>query len=156
MGFIMTMRLLDRSRPGIGAQAVGIAQGALEAAVDYARERVQFERPLISLPVVQDMLAGMAIQLEAARALVYATARTIDGGAKDYTEAAAMAKVFASDTAMKVTTDAVQVCGGAGYMKDYPVEKMMRDAKITQIYEGSNQVLRNAIAIELRKRKART
>ena len=156
LGFIMTMRLLDRSRPGIGAQAVGLAQGALEAAVDYTRERIQFGHPLISLAVVQDILAEMAIQVEAARALVYAAARTADSGIKNFTEASAMAKVFASDVAMKVTTDAVQVCGGAGYMKDYPVEKMMRDAKITQIYEGSNQVLRNAIAIELRKRKART
>jgi len=156
MGFLMTMRLLDRSRPGIGAQAVGIAQGALEAAVDYAQQRIQFGHPLISQPVVQDMLAEMAIQVEAARALVYAAARTVDSGARNFTESSAMAKVFASDTAMKVTTDAVQICGGAGYMKDYPVEKMMRDAKITQIYEGSNQVLRNAIAIELRKRKART
>ena len=155
MGFIMTMKLLDRSRPGIGAQAVGLAQGALEAAVDYTRQRIQFGHPLISLPVVQDILADMATQVEAARALVYAVARTIDSGVKNFTEESAMAKVFASDTAMKVTTDAVQICGGAGYMKDYPVEKMMRDAKITQIYEGSNQVLRNAIAIELRKRKAR-
>jgi len=156
MGFIMTMKLLDRSRPGIGAQAVGLAQGALEAAVDYAQQRIQFGQPLISLPVVQDMLADMATHVEAARALVYAAARMIDSGARNFTEESAMAKVFASDIAMKVTTDAVQICGGAGYMKDYPVEKMMRDAKITQIYEGSNQVLRNAIAIELRKRKART
>ncbi len=156
MGFIMTMKLLDRTRPGIGAQAVGLAQGALEAAVDYTRQRVQFGQPLISLPVVQDILADMAIHVEAARALVYAAARTIDSGAKNITESSAMAKVFASDIAMKVTTDAVQVCGGAGYMRDYPIEKMMRDAKITQIYEGSNQVLRNAIAIELRKRKAKT
>jgi butyryl-CoA dehydrogenase len=101
------------------------------------------------------MLAEMAIRVEAARALIYAAARTIDSGAKDYTESSAMAKVFASDVAMQVSTDAVQLCGGAGYMRDYPVEKMMRDAKITQIYEGSNQVLRNAIAIELRKRKGR-
>jgi alkylation response protein AidB-like acyl-CoA dehydrogenase len=156
MGFIMTMKLLDRSRPGVGAQALGIAQGALEAAVDYTQHRVQFGQPLISLPVVQNMLADMAIQVEASRALIYAAARTIDGGFKDYTESSAMAKVFASDTAMKVATDAVQLCGGAGYMRDYPVEKMMRDAKITQIYEGSNQVLRNAIAIELRKRKGKT
>ncbi len=155
MGFIVTMKLLDRSRPGIGAQAVGLAQGALEAAVDYTRQRIQFGHPLISLPVVQDILADMATRVEAARALVYAAARTVDSGVKSFTEESAMAKVFASDTAMKVTTDAVQVCGGAGYMKDYPVEKMMRDAKITQIYEGSNQVLRNAIAIALRKRRAR-
>jgi alkylation response protein AidB-like acyl-CoA dehydrogenase len=155
MGFILTMRLLDKSRPGVGAQALGIAQGALEAAVDYTRQREQFGQPLISLPVVQYMLADMAIQVEASRSLVYTAARTIDSGVKDYTESSAMAKVFASDVAMRVATDAVQLCGGAGYMRDYPVEKMMRDAKITQIYEGSNQVLRNAIAIELRKRKGR-
>jgi len=155
-GFIMAMRLFDRSRPGIGAQAVGIAQGALEAAVDYARQRIQFGQPLVSLPVVQDMLADMAIHVEAARALVYAAARMVDSGARNITEESAMSKVFASDTAMKVTTDAVQICGGTGYMRDYPVEKMMRDAKITQIYEGTNQILRNAIAIALRKRKART
>ena len=101
------------------------------------------------------MLADMAIGVEAARLLVYGVARTIDSGAKSYTEESAMAKVFASDMAMRVTTDAVQIMGGAGYMKDYPVEKMMRDAKITQIYEGSNQALRTAIAFELRKRKGR-
>ena len=155
MGFIMTMRVLDRSRPGIGAQAVGIAQGALEAAVDYAQDRIQFGHPIIAIPVVQNMLAEMATRVEAARLLVYAAARTIDSGAKDYTEVSSMAKVFASDTAMKVTTDAVQIFGGAGYMRDYPVEKMMRDAKITQIYEGTNEVLRGTIAVGLRKRKAR-
>lgn len=153
MGFIMTMRLLDKSRPGVGAQAVGLAQGALEAAVDYARERIQFGHPIISLQAVQLMLADMAIQVEAARLLVYAAARTVDSGAKKFTMESAMAKVFASDTAMKVTVDAVQIFGGVGYMKDYPVEKMMRDAKITQIYEGTNQALRTAIASELRKRK---
>lgn len=154
MGFIMTMKILDRSRPGIGAQAVGLGQGALEAAVAYAQQRVQFGHPVIALPAVQNMLADMAIQVEAARALVYTVARTIDSGARNFTEESAMTKVFASDMAMKVTTDAVQVFGGAGYMKDYPVEKMMRDAKIMQIYEGTNEVLRTAIAIELRKRKA--
>jgi len=156
LGFIQAMRLFDRSRPGIGAQAVGIAQGALEMAVDYAQQRVQFDHPIITQPVVQDMLAEMAIQTEAARALVYAAARMVDSGARKITEESAMAKVFASDVAMRVTTDALQVCGGTGYMKDYPVEKMMRDAKITQIYEGANQILRNAIAVELRKRKAKT
>jgi len=154
MGFIMTMKILDRSRPGIGAQAIGLAQGALEAAVNYAEQRVQFGKPIISLPVVQDKLANMATELEAARALVYAVARAIDGGAKSFTEESAMAKVFASDMAMKVATDAVQILGGVGYMRDYPVEKMMRDAKIMQIYEGTNEILRMAIAIELRKRKA--
>jgi butyryl-CoA dehydrogenase len=156
LGFIQAMRLFDKSRPGIGAQAVGLCQGALEAATDYAQERVQFDQPIITLPVVQQMLAEMAIQTEAARALVYAAARYVDSGAKAVTEASAAAKVFASDAAMKVTVDAVQICGGAGYMRDYPVEKMMRDAKILQIYEGTNQILRNAIAMNLRKRKART
>jgi len=124
--------------------------------VDYAQQRVQFGQPIISIGVVQAMLADMAIHVEAARALVYAAARMVDSGAKKVTEESAMSKVFASDTAMKVTTDAVQICGGTGYMRDFPVEKMMRDAKILQIYEGTNQILRNAIAIELRKRKART
>ncbi|MGP8079841.1 MAG: acyl-CoA dehydrogenase family protein [Dehalococcoidales bacterium] len=155
MGFIVTMKVLDNSRPGISAQALGIAQGAMEAAVSYTSQRIQFGQPLISLPVVQYKLAEMALQVEAARALVYAVAKTIDSGVKSFTEESAMAKVFASDVAMKVTVDAVQVCGGAGYMRDYPLEKMMRDAKITQIYEGSNEVLRNAIAIELRKRKGK-
>ncbi len=155
MGFIMTMRILDRSRPGIAAQAVGLAQGALETAVEHARQRIQFGHPIIALPVVQSILAEMAIQVEAARALTYAVARTIDSGAKQFGEESAMAKVFASDVAMKVTTDAVQIMGGAGYMRDYPAEKMMRDAKITQIYEGANEVLRGAIAAELRKRRGR-
>jgi len=156
LGFIQALRLFDRSRPGIGAQAVGLAQGALEAAVDYAEQRVQFDQQIITMQAIQHMLADMAIQTEAARALVYAAARHVDSGAKNVTEESAMSKVFASDTAMKVTTDAVQICGGTGYMRDFPVEKMMRDAKILQIYEGTNQVLRNTIAINLRKRKART
>ena len=154
-GFIIAVRMIDRSRPGVAAQAVGIAQGALEAAVDYARQRVQFDHPISSFQAVQHMLANMATELEAARALVYAVAKTVDSGAKDYAEEAAMAKVFASDMAMKVTEDAMQIFGGVGYMRDYQVEKMMRDAKITQIYEGTNQVLRNAIALEVLKRKAR-
>ena len=153
MGFIMTLKLFDYTRPGIAAQAVGVAQGALEAATDYARERVQFGRPIISFQAVQHMLANMAIDVEAARALVYAVARAIDSGGKNFSKESAMAKVFASDTAMRVTTDAVQIFGGVGYMRDYPVEKMMRDAKIMQIYEGTNQVLRNVIAVELRKKK---
>jgi alkylation response protein AidB-like acyl-CoA dehydrogenase len=156
LGFIQAMRLFDKSRPGIGAQAVGLCQGAMEAAIDYTSERVQFDQTLITMPVVQNMLADMAIQTEAARAIVYAAARYVDSGAKTVTEESAAAKVFASDAAMKITVDAVQLCGGAGYMQDYPVEKMMRDAKILQIYEGSNQVLRSAIAGNLRKRKGRT
>jgi len=154
-GFIIAVRTIDRSRPGVAAQAVGIAQGALEAAVDYARQRVQFDHPISSFQAVQHMLANMATELEAARALVYAVAKTVDSGAKDYAEEAAMAKVFASDVAIKVTVDAMQIFGGVGYMRDYPVEKMMRDAKITQIYEGTNQVLRNAIALEVLKRRGR-
>jgi alkylation response protein AidB-like acyl-CoA dehydrogenase len=155
LGFIQALRLFDRSRPGIGSQAVGLAQGALEAAMEYAEQRVQFDQAIINMQAIQHMLADMAIQTEAARALVYAAARHVDSGAKNVSEESAMAKVFASDTAMKVTVDAVQICGGSGYMKDYPVEKMMRDAKILQIYEGTNQVLRNAIASNLRKRKAK-
>lgn len=153
MGFIMTLKLFDYTRPGIAAQAVGVAQGALEAAIDYARKRIQFGHPIISFQAVQHMLANMAIDVEAARALVYAVARTVDSGAKNFSKESAMAKVFASDVAMRVTTDAVQIFGGVGYMRDYPVEKMMRDAKIMQIYEGTNQVLRNVIALELRKKK---
>lgn len=153
MGFAMTMRLFARSRPGIGAQAVGLAQGALAAAVEYAKKRIQFGQPIISFQAVQHMLANMATDVEAARTLVYQSARTIDCGAKNFNMDSAMAKVFASDVAMRVTTDAIQVFGGVGYMRDYPVEKMMRDAKITQIYEGTNQVLRSVIASELRKKK---
>jgi butyryl-CoA dehydrogenase len=156
IGFIATMRTFDRTRPGIGAQAIGIAQGALDVAVKYARERVQFGQPISSFQAIQHMLADMATQVEAARALVYSTAKMIDSGAKEYSRESAMAKVFASDVAMKVTTDAVQVLGGYGYMKEYPVEKMMRDAKITQIYEGTNQIQRNVIALELIKESARS
>ncbi|MFC1991220.1 acyl-CoA dehydrogenase family protein [Chloroflexota bacterium] len=156
MGFIITMKVFDHSRPGIAAQALGIAQGALDASLDYARQRIQFGHAIFSIQSVQHMLADMAIQVEAARALTYAAVRTIDSGAKGAGKESAMAKVFASDVAMRVTTDAVQVFGGVGYMHDYPVEKMMRDAKITQIYEGTNQILRNTIASELRKSKRRS
>lgn len=154
IGFIATMKTFDRTRPGIGAQAIGIAQGALDAAVKYSRERKQFGQSISSFQGLQFMLADMATQLEAARALVYATARMIDAGAKNFSKESAMAKLFASDTAMKVTVDAVQVFGGYGYMKEYPVEKMMRDAKITQIYEGTNQIQRQIIALELIKELA--
>lgn len=145
MGFIVAMKTLDQSRVGVGAQGVGVAQGAFEEAARFAKQRIQFGQPVISFQAVQHMLADMAIQIEAARALVYSVARYIDSGAKDITKASAMAKTFATDVAMKVTVDAVQVMGGAGYMKDYPVEKMMRDAKILQIYEGTNQIQRNVI-----------
>ena len=152
-GFPMVMRLFDRSRPGIGAQAVGLAQGALEAALEHSKQRQQFGQPVISFQAVGHMLADMATNIEAARALVYAAARTVDSDAKNCSMESAMAKTFASDMAMRVTTDAVQVFGGVGYMRDYPVEKMMRDAKITQIYEGTNQVLRDVIASALRKKR---
>ena len=154
MGFIIAMRVLDRTRPGIGAQAIGLCQGALDVSVSYARERKQFGKPIISFQAVQHMLADMATQTEAARALVYSACRFIDSGAKNISKVSAMAKVFSSDVAMKVTVDAVQVLGGYGYMRDYPVEKMMRDAKILQIYEGTNQIQRNVIGQELIKEYA--
>ncbi len=156
MGFIITMRTFDRTRPGVGAQGVGLAQGALEEAVRYAREREQFGKKIISFQAIQHLLADMATQIEAARALVYAVARYVDqsDNPKEISKVSGMAKVFASDVAMKVTTDAVQVFGGYGYMRDYPVEKMMRDAKILQIYEGTNQIQRNIIGLELSKEYA--
>ncbi len=154
MGFILAMRTFDRTRPGIGAQGVGVAQGALDAAVAYAREREQFEKKIISFQAIQHMLADMATQTEAARALVYSVARYIDSGAKDLSKVSAMSKVFPSDVAMKVTVDALQIFGGYGYMRDYPIEKMMRDAKILQIYEGTNQIQRNVIGLELIKEAA--
>jgi alkylation response protein AidB-like acyl-CoA dehydrogenase len=156
MGFIVTMRTFDRTRPGVGAQGVGLAQGALDEAVRYAREREQFEKKIISFQAVQHILADMATLVEAARALVYSIARYIDRSEnpREISKVSGMAKVFASDVAMKVTTDAVQVFGGYGYMRDYPVEKMMRDAKILQIYEGTNQIQRNVIGLELSKEYA--
>ncbi|MDD5669227.1 MAG: acyl-CoA dehydrogenase [Candidatus Omnitrophica bacterium] len=155
MGFIVTMRTFDKSRPGVAAQALGIAQGALDHAVKYARERVQFGKPISSFQGIQWMIADMATEVEAARALVYAVARTIDAGNGSVSKESAMAKLFASDVAMKVTTDAVQIFGGYGYMRDYPVEKYMRDAKITQIYEGTNQIQRNIIALQIIKELAK-
>lgn len=149
MGFIVALRTFDQARPGVAAQAVGIAQRALDEAVHYARVRKQFGHPISSFQGLQFMLADMAIHVEAARALIYAAARTIDGGEKNIAKDSAICKTFASDAAMKVTTDAVQVFGGYGYMKEYPVEKLMRDAKITQIYEGSNEIQRNVIAAAL-------
>ena len=153
-GFITVMKTLDLSRPGIAALGVGLAQAALDEAVTYAKQRVQFDRPIISFQAVQHMLADMAIQVEAARSLVYAAARHVDAHPKDMSKASSMCKVFATDTAMKVTTDAVQILGGYGYMKEYPVEKMMRDAKILQIYEGTNQIQRNVVGQELNKEYA--
>jgi butyryl-CoA dehydrogenase len=149
MGFIFAMRTFDMSRPGIGAQAVGIAQGALDEALKYAKQRKQFDKPISSFQGIQWMLADMATETEAARALVYASAREVSAGVKDVGVHSAMAKMYASDVAMRVTTEAVQICGGYGYMKEYPVEKYMRDAKITQIYEGTNQIQRNIIGLGL-------
>ena len=152
LGFIATMKTFDQSRPGVAAQAVGIAQGALELAVKYAHQRVQFNKPISSFQGIQWMLADMATKTEAARSLVYAVASMVDRGIKNVGAASAVAKMYASDIAMEVTTDAVQIYGGYGYMRDYPVEKFMRDAKITQIYEGTNQIQRNIIALDLIKK----
>ncbi len=154
MGFIVAMKTLDMSRPGVAAQALGVATGALDIAVHYTRERRQFGKPISAFQGIQFMLADMATQVEAARALVYQTARYIDSGAKNFSKMSAMSKLYASDVAMKVTTDAVQVLGGYGYMKEYPLEKMMRDAKITQIYEGTNQIQREVIGLSLIKEAA--
>ncbi len=148
-GFHMMMSVLDKGRVGIAALAVGIAQAGLEAAVDYAQTRRQFDKPIAEFQGVQWMLADMGTQIEAARHLVYTAARAADEGSKSLSKLSAMCKLFATDVAMKVTTDAVQLFGGYGYCKDYPIEKYMRDAKITQIYEGTNQVQRMVIARNL-------
>jgi alkylation response protein AidB-like acyl-CoA dehydrogenase len=145
-GFKIAMMTLDRTRPGIGAQAVGIAQGALDLAVAYAKQRVQFNQPIAEYQGIQFMLADMATKVEAARLMVYNVAEMIDRGEQHFSKYSAMAKMFASDAAMDVTNDAIQVLGGYGYMKEYPAERMMRDAKITQIYEGTNQIQRLVIA----------
>jgi len=152
MGFIIAMKTFDQSRPAVGAQAVGVAQAALEEALNYSKVRKQFGNTISSFQAIQHMLADMATYVEAARALIYHTAKVIDSGEKNIGRLSAMSKLFASDMAMKVTIDAVQILGGYGYMKDYPVERMMRDAKITQIYEGTNQIQRNIIALDLIKR----
>ena len=148
-GFLTAMRTLDHTRVTIAAQAVGIAQGALDYALDYAKERQQFGRPIADFQGLQFMLADMGMKVEAARQLTYAAAGRSERNDKDLTFFGAAAKCFASDTAMQVTVDAVQVLGGYGFTKDYPVERMMRDAKITQIYEGTNQVQRIVMARQL-------
>jgi alkylation response protein AidB-like acyl-CoA dehydrogenase len=150
-GFKIALRVLDRSRPGVGAQALGIAAGALDYAVKYAKERNQFGHPIADFQGIQWMLADMATQTEAARGLVYQASQMIDDNHPGVTSMSAMAKLFASDTAMRVTTDAVQILGGYGYIKEFPVERMMRDAKITQIYEGTNQIQRVVIGRHLLK-----
>jgi butyryl-CoA dehydrogenase len=148
-GFKHAMITLDRARPGVAAQAVGLAQGALDLAIERTHSRQQFEQPVSSFQGIQWMMADMATQIEAARNLVHHAARVIDSGHKAVTKVSAMCKLFATDVAMKVTTDCVQLFGGYGYCKDYPIEKYMRDAKITQIYEGTNQIQRLVIARNL-------
>jgi alkylation response protein AidB-like acyl-CoA dehydrogenase len=145
------MRVLDRSRPGIAAQALGLAQGATDYAVEYAKGRETFGEPIGKHQLVAGMLADMETSCEAARQLLYRCGAVIDSGADgpELTKLSAMTKLFCSDVAMAVTTDAVQVLGGYGYIQEYPVERMMRDAKITQIYEGTNQIQRLVIAREM-------
>lgn len=152
MGFIIAMKTFDQSRPVVGSQAVGVAQAALEEALGYSKVRKQFGTHISSFQAIQHMLADMAINIEAARALVYHAAKVIDSGEKNISRLSSMSKIFASDMAIKVTSDAIQIFGGYGFMKEYPLEKMMRDAKITQIYEGTNQILRNIIALDMIKR----
>jgi alkylation response protein AidB-like acyl-CoA dehydrogenase len=151
-GFDIAMRTFERSRPGIAAQAVGIAQGALEVAARYASERKQFGKPIAALQMVAGMLADMDAQTEAARQLLYKACAEIDAGASDAGRWAALCKLVAGDAAMRVTTDAVQVLGGYGYIDEFPVERMMRDAKITQLYEGTQQIQRLIIARSLVRR----
>jgi len=150
-GFTIAMHTLDRSRPTIGSQAIGIAQGAIDAAADYMRQRSAFGKPIADLQALRFMLADMAMTTEVARTMTYRACSLIDDGDPEgeLTTIGAMAKCFASDTAMAVTTDAVQLLGGYGYTKDFPVERFMRDAKITQIYEGTNQIQRVVIAKSL-------
>ena len=149
-GFPIALRALDHSRVTIGAQALGIAQGAFDYALAYTQEREQFGQPIAEFQGIQFMLADLAMQLEAARALVYQAAAKADRNDPTITFSAAAAKCFASDMAMRVTTDAVQLLGGYGYIKDFPLERMLRDAKVTQLYEGTNQILRVVMARQLR------
>jgi alkylation response protein AidB-like acyl-CoA dehydrogenase len=148
-GFKIAMRILDRSRPGIAAQALGIAQGATDYALEYAKSRVTMGEPIAEHQLVAGKLADMETRCEAARGLLYKAGLMMDEDAPGLTKVSAMAKLFCSDTAMDVTTDAVQILGGYGYIKEYPVERMMRDAKITQIYEGTNEIQRLVIAREM-------
>ena len=148
-GFKIAMRILDRSRPGIAAQALGIAQGATDYALEYAKSRETMGEPIAEHQLVAGKLADMETRCEAARGLLYKAGLMMDEDAPGLTKVSAMAKLFCSDTAMDVTTDAVQILGGYGYIKEYPVERMMRDAKITQIYEGTNEIQRLVIAREM-------
>jgi alkylation response protein AidB-like acyl-CoA dehydrogenase len=151
-GFAIAMRTFERSRPGIAAQAVGLAQGALDTAARYASERLQFGKPIGELQMVQALLADMDAATEAARSLTYAACRAVDAAVADAGRWAAVAKLVAGDAAMRVTTDAVQVLGGYGYLEEFPVERMMRDAKITQLYEGTQQIQRLVVARSLLRR----
>jgi butyryl-CoA dehydrogenase len=155
-GFANAMMTLDRARPGVAAQALGLAQGALDWAIRYTSERQQFGQSVLSFQGVQFNVAELATQIEAARQMVYSAARAIDAGLPNVSKLAAMCKGFASDVAMRVTTDAVQLFGGYGYCRDYPIEKYMRDAKITQIYEGANQIQRLVIGRALTKESGQT
>jgi alkylation response protein AidB-like acyl-CoA dehydrogenase len=152
-GFKIAMRILDRSRPGIGAQGLGLAQGATDYALEYAKERETMGKPIGQHQMISAMLADMETKCEAARGLLYKCGQLIDEGVEgsELTKISAMAKLYCSDVAMEVTTDAVQILGGYGYMQEYPVERMMRDAKITQLYEGTNQIQRLVIAREMLK-----
>jgi cyclohexane-1-carbonyl-CoA dehydrogenase len=152
-GFLLAMKDFDMSRPAVGAQALGIAEGAFEEMVRYARERRTFGKPIADHQMIQAIIADSATLIEASRGLVYRAAALFDGGQRN-TKLASMAKVFASDAAMRITTDAIQVLGGYGYMQDYPVERMFRDAKLTQIFEGTNQIQRLVIAREILKEAA--
>jgi alkylation response protein AidB-like acyl-CoA dehydrogenase len=150
-GFRIAMRILDRSRPGIGAQGLGLAQGATDYALEYAKARETMGKPIAQHQLIAAKLADMETRCEAARGLLYKCGQMIDDGVDgpELTKISAMAKLYCTDTAMDVTTDAVQILGGYGYMQEYPVERMMRDAKITQIYEGTNEVQRLVIAREM-------
>jgi len=148
-GFKLAMRTLDITRPATGALGLGIAQAALDAAVAYSRERQQFGQPIGAFQGIQFMLADMAMAVHASRLMIHYCARQVDAGITGNAYEASMAKCFAADTAMKVTTDAVQIFGGYGYTREFPVERYMRDAKIMQIYEGTNQIQRVVIAKEL-------
>lgn len=149
MGFMVALRTLDYARCGAGAQALGIAQAAMEVSLSHAKKRVQFGQPVYNFQAVSHTFAEMAMRLEAGRALVYQVASYIDSGAKDFSGASAMAKCFATDQAMWICERAIQMMGGYGYMRDYPVQKYFRDAKCLQIYEGTNEIQRNVIAREL-------
>ena len=150
-GFKIAMRVLDRSRPGIGAQGLGLAQGATDYALEYAKSRETMGKPIAEHQLIAATLADMETKCEAARGLLYKVGLMIDEGldGSDLTKTSAMAKLYCTDVAMEVTTDAVQVLGGYGYIQEYPVERMMRDAKITQIYEGTNEIQRLVIAREM-------